>query len=79
MSNQGYLEIIKLLIQNNANIHARDDESLRYASFSGHLEVVKFLIQNGADIHAINDDALRGASQKGNLFSFYLNCINKVI
>ena len=60
------MEIVKLLIQNDANIHANNDYSLRLASQQGHLGIVKFLIQNGANIHSINDYAIRYASNYGN-------------
>ncbi len=50
-----------------ADIHAQDDDTLRWASIAGHLEVVKYLVSEGADIHAENDCAARWASVKGHL------------
>ena len=58
---------IKELICEGADIHAREDFALRWASENGHLEIVKFLMENGADIHAENDCALRWASENGHL------------
>jgi ankyrin repeat protein len=52
----GNLEIVKILVQNGANILAQDNEALRASSELGHLEVVKFLVQNGANIHADDID-----------------------
>ena len=66
-SKKGHLEIVKLLIQNGADIHAENDYALRWASQEGHIEVVTFLIQNGADIHAENEYALRWSSENGHL------------
>ncbi len=37
------MEIVKLLLDLGADIHARDDAALRIASNRGHLEVVKLL------------------------------------
>jgi len=46
-------------------VHARDDYSLRWASYNGHAEVVKTLLDAGADAHADNDYSLRWASCNG--------------
>jgi len=34
------------LIEKGANIHARDDDALRWSSYYGYIEVVKFLINS---------------------------------
>ena len=50
----GHLEIVKYLVENGADINAKDYEeftSLIRASINGHLEVVKYLVENGADIN----------------------------
>ena len=44
----GHLDVIRLLIENGADVSAEDDEALRMASEYGHLEVAKLLIENGA-------------------------------
>jgi len=62
-----YLDVVECLIKNGANIHAQNDEALRYASENGHLAVVKLLIYNGCDIHANDEYALIGASVNGHL------------
>jgi hypothetical protein len=61
-SYDGYLEVVKYLVENGADIHANNGYALKYASQHGYLEVVKFLVENGADIHVGNDCALRCAS-----------------
>jgi ankyrin repeat protein len=51
----GHLETAQLLLQNKANIEAKDknDETpLHFASFNGHLEIVRLLLQNKANIEA---------------------------
>tara|TARA_R110002124_G_scaffold266813_1_gene433808 strand:- start:13818 stop:15764 length:1947 start_codon:yes stop_codon:yes gene_type:complete len=53
------------LINQGADIHANNDDSLRWAAENGHEAVVQMLIDNGADIHANNDMALRLAAQNG--------------
>jgi len=65
MCKAGNLDMAKLLLDNGADVHARDDDALRYASLNGHTDIVKLLIDNGADIHACNDDALILASYYG--------------
>jgi hypothetical protein len=63
----GHTEIVELLLEKGADVHANNDEALRWASENGHLEVVKLLLENGADVHANNDEALRWASENGHL------------
>ena len=60
-------EAIRLAIQAGADVHAVDDQALRWASRYGHLSVVKVLVKAGADVHADNDRALRYASFHGHL------------
>jgi ankyrin repeat protein len=64
-SKNGHTDIVKLLIENGADIHAIDDYALIYASENGHTDIVNLLIENGADIHAKDDYALIWASKKG--------------
>lgn len=40
-STTGKVNEVRLLIENKANIHALDDETLRLASRYGHTEIVK--------------------------------------
>ncbi|AGC01583.1 ankyrin repeat protein [Acanthamoeba polyphaga moumouvirus] len=54
----GYLVVVKYLIEYRADINAVED-ALFWASRNGHLEVVKYLIESGANIHADDDFALR--------------------
>jgi uncharacterized protein YnzC (UPF0291/DUF896 family) len=63
----GDLEIVKLLIENGADVTAEDNYAIRRASQNGHLEVVKYLIDNGADVTAEDNYAIRTASQEGHL------------
>ena len=61
----GYLEIVKYLVDNGADIHSVNDFALRSSADNGHPEVVKYLIEKGADIHADNDYALRWSTFSG--------------
>ena len=58
---------LELALQHGADVHANDDEALRWASANGHLAVVQFLVEHGANVHANNDGARRWASEKGRL------------
>lgn len=53
------------LVRQGADIHANDDEPLRWASEGGHTEVVRQLLDLGADIHAKGDLALQAACRNG--------------
>ena len=58
-ANKGYLEIVKLLIENGADINKSNNDGwtpLYSAADKGHLEVVKLLIENGADINKSNNN-----------------------
>ena len=63
--NMDIQEVVKILLENKANIHAEDDDSLRDASYYGHTKVVKVLIENKANIHALDDYSLCFASENG--------------
>ena len=73
-SDQGHLEIVRLLLQDGrADPSAFVSEALRYASLYGHSEVVRLLLQDGrADPSAYESEALRYASDRGHL-GFYIS------
>ncbi len=51
-TNEGVLEIVKLLIDNHVDINSRDEErevALHAASDKGNFEIVEFLLKEGAD------------------------------
>ena len=53
----GRLDVVKLLIQNGANVNTAQKGKatpLQLAVISGHIEIAKVLIQNGADVDAVN-------------------------
>jgi ankyrin repeat protein len=57
-SYNGYLDIVKLLIENGADINAKNEydyNSLMLASKNGFIDVVSLLINNGADINVENE------------------------
>ena len=62
VSKKGDLTKVKELIENAADIHANNDESLRLSAENGHIDIVKYLVENGADIHADDDGALRNSA-----------------
>ena len=66
-SEKGDLTKVKELIENGADVHAKDDRALRWSAECGHLEVVRFLLENGADIHAQDDLALCWSALYGHL------------
>lgn len=60
----GYLDIVKFLVENGAEISCRDDEPLREAVDNKKLNVVKYLIKKGANVNAKNGEALSKASRR---------------
>jgi hypothetical protein len=64
-STSGHTEAVKALLEAGADVHAWNDQALRYASLGGHTETVKALLEAGANAHADNDLALFGASRNG--------------
>ena len=66
-SAKGELNLVKEAIKRGADIHAYNDEALRWASQNGHLDVVKYLVENGANIHSNDDFALRWSANAGHL------------
>ena len=71
---KGYLDVLKLLHSNGANIHQETSDGtncIMSASFgTGDCKTVTWLIQQGVDVNHCNKDgwtAVQGAAQKGNL------------
>ncbi|KAK6514338.1 hypothetical protein TWF506_008735 [Arthrobotrys conoides] len=64
-ANGSQLEVMKILIENNAVVNANNGVVLRDAAERGDLEVVELLIQNNADFNAGNGQALSRATWKG--------------
>lgn len=58
---KGNIEIVKILIEEGAEIFRNENEPFREASLYSQLEVMKILIEEGADVHARRDDALKTA------------------
>lgn len=61
----GHLEIVKLLLEAGADVHAEDNYALRWAATNGHTEIVRLLLEAGADVHAQNKFALKWTAYKG--------------
>src|SRR5580704_12154089 len=55
------IHILKLFLENGANVHTSNDEALIWSTRYGYYKVVKLLLKNGANIHANNDEALKYA------------------
>ena len=58
-SENGYTKIVKVLLEAEADIHADNDNALRWAAEKGHTETVKVLLEAGADVHALDDDTTK--------------------
>ena len=58
-ASEGRLEIVRALIENEAEVNATDKDGwtpLHLATAEGHLEDTKVLIENGADINTKKND-----------------------
>jgi len=58
-------DAICLAIQAGVNVHADNDQALRWASGHGHAECVRLLLDAGADVHVHDDQPLFLASKNG--------------
>ena len=71
----GHAEVVYLLLQHNADVHAEMTgyyswTSLHIASANGHVQVAKLLLEHGANINALsasNSTPLKWASENGRL------------
>ena len=61
-SRDGYLDIVRLLLQYGADVAVDDNYAIGMASQNGHLEVVRLLLENGADPTVRDNYALIWAS-----------------
>lgn len=55
----GHLDLIKILIESNANINTKDEDDwtpLMIASAKGYNDIVRYLLNCGANINAEDDD-----------------------
>ena len=66
-SRNGHVDMVKVLLAADADVHARDDYALREASYYGHIDVVRMLLAAGANVHAYDDYALLWASYNGHI------------
>lgn len=64
-ANEGHTEIVKVLLDNGANIHVGDDNPLFRACSNGKFNTVKLLLEKGADLHAKKECCLYTACMGG--------------
>jgi ankyrin repeat protein len=63
----GYLEVVRYLIENEADIAIDSNFPLTWAAGLGYLEIVKYLVENGANVCANDDMTLKLAADNGYL------------
>jgi len=61
------LKVLKMLLDEGADIHAGADGLIYWAATKGHTDIVAFALDQGADIHVENDAPLRRAARFGSL------------
>ena len=66
-ANEGYLDIVKYLVENGANISEFKELALTEAINNNHLDIVKYLITLGDSSQEILDNALYAAINANNL------------
>ena len=53
---QGYADVVKVLIENGADMNAVQKDkwsALHFVAQNGYVDIAKVLIQNGADVNAV--------------------------
>jgi ankyrin repeat protein len=67
----GYLDVVKLLIKNGADVNLKGEAwygPLHAAAAKGHIEVVKILLENGADVNIFHQNKpLHNAAMNGHV------------
>ena len=72
-SGRGHLDVVRLLLENGADVNAADisgNTALMRASENGHTDVVRLLLEKGVDVNAVynhGETALMRASAWGHL------------
>lgn len=61
----GLTEVVRLLINEGADVTAFENHAIRHAAGAGQVEIVRLLIEAGADVTALNNCALRWAADEG--------------
>lgn len=61
----GHTGTVKLLLENGADIHYKNDSSIFYACWEGHVNTVKLLLENGATVNS--NITLRRVSEQGHI------------
>ena len=55
---KGYADVVKVLIENGADVNAVQKDkwsALHFVARNGYVDVVKVLIENGADVNAVHE------------------------
>ncbi|KAF9138085.1 hypothetical protein BG015_002521, partial [Linnemannia schmuckeri] len=68
------IEMVKLLMDYEADVHAFNEEAVLVAAQKGHVEILKLLIQAGADIETKAGAPLRQASEGGHAEAVKVLC-----
>lgn len=68
------IEMVRLLMDYEADIHAFNEEAVLVAAQKGHVEILKLLIQAGADIETKAGAPLRQASEGGHVEAVRVLC-----
>ena len=63
----GHLPIVKMLLNNGADVHYGEDEAIIEASDKGNVDVVRYLIKKGANFHVNCEQPLYNATIEGHL------------
>ncbi|KAF9387001.1 hypothetical protein BGX21_000665 [Mortierella sp. AD011] len=68
------VEMVKLLIDYEADVHAFNEEAIMVAAHKGHVEILKLLIQAGADFETKAGAPLRQAAEGGHAEAVRVLC-----
>lgn len=63
----GNIDLVRLLLDRDADVHASDGGALTTAASTGHVKIAKLLLDHGAEVNASGGKSLEQAVWQGNL------------
>jgi len=73
------IDIVKLLLDNGADIHTENEYCLKIAVEYYYFDLTKYLLKRGANIHATNDWCIKRVNSGKSGYTKFKNLFNKIL